>query len=117
MLLLVDDDDLFRAALADNLRDDGYQVAEYKTTRSIPITALHDVCILLIDWVSEHRSGLSFIQQFHETYPAARVVVITAAGWQGTHAGSESHLTFLPKPLFYDRLVETLRSFTPRPCI
>jgi DNA-binding NtrC family response regulator len=107
MVLLIDNDDLFRSALASNLRDDGYQVREYDTTGSVPIQNLQDIDALLIDWASERGHGTGFIRRFHEAFPTVPVIVITAPGTQAAETAAD-HITFLPKPLPYDSLVETL---------
>jgi DNA-binding NtrC family response regulator len=116
MVLLVDNDDLFRSALASNLRDDGYQVQEYAATGSIPVHDLRGIDALLIDWAIERHSGRKFVKRFHEAYPSVPVIVITAVGKQPTER-SAGHITFLPKPLHYEALVETLGNARPIPTV
>ena len=112
MVLLVDNDDLFRSALASNLRDDGYQVQEHAATGSVPLQDLRDIDALLIDWAIERPKGRGFVKRFHEVYPSVPVIVITAVGKQSTER-SAGHITFLPKPLHYEALVETLVTARP----
>jgi DNA-binding NtrC family response regulator len=112
MVLLVDDDDLFRTALASNLRDDGYQVQEYAETGSVPMHDLQSIDALLIDWAIERRSARKFVKRFHEAYPSIPVIVITAVAKQASERPAD-HITFLPKPLHYEALVETLGAARP----
>ena len=70
MVILLDDDDDFRNALAANLRDDGYTVSHFSRPRDVPpLTSLESVSMLIVDYQMEGEDGLTFADRFHGTHP------------------------------------------------
>lgn len=116
MLLLVDDDDLFRSALAANLREDGFEVVEYPCGLLVPLDRLHGVQAVLTDYMMDKEDGLTFARRFHAMWPGVPVIVITAfATAHLEHAAAASdYLTVLQKPLDYDALLARLPGAPPR---
>jgi two-component system nitrogen regulation response regulator GlnG len=110
MLVLVDDNDLFRSALAANLRDDGYQVLEFSSGTSVPVDQLNGVDALLSELAMAGESGLHLARRFHAHHPSVPVVILTRAASvlsdQVAHLG---YVTVLPKPLDYDALASFLQ--------
>jgi two-component system response regulator RegA len=111
MLLLVDDDDPFRSALAANLRDDGYEVVEFNSAESVPLDRLSGIAILLTDYLMKKEDGLAFAKRFHARFPGVPVIMITA--FATAHLESEvarfDYLTLLQKPVDYDQLLHLLQ--------
>lgn len=117
MLLLVDDDELFRGALAANLRDDGYEVIEYEEGRAVRFERVRDVQAVLTDYLMGKEDGLAFAERFHAAFPEVPVVIITAYATMHleNHVAMHPYLTLLGKPLDYAHLLEVLRCRVPLP--
>ena len=63
--VLLDDDESFRNALAENLRDDGFAVIEYSTARDVPpLNALGEVRVVVTDYDMPGTDGLTFADTF-----------------------------------------------------
>ena len=78
-ILLLDDDNDFRTALAENLRDDGHRVVEFDTPpEDADSSDLDDVGVLVADYHLPRQSGLAFADAFHAAHPRVPVIVITA---------------------------------------
>jgi len=102
---LIDDDDDFRAALAANLRDDGYEVVEARSDGDMPATARpHDPDILITG--SHYAQSVSFCDRFHGQHPSVPIILITALRTDllEREAASRGFLTLIDKPLDYDEL-------------
>jgi len=110
MLLLVDDDELFRGALAANLREDGFEVREYASGEAVPIGQLQGVQLVLTDYMMDKEDGLTFAQRFHRAHPEVPVIVITAFATAHLESAVEAsdYLTLLHKPLDYEELLARL---------
>jgi len=107
IVLLVDDDESFRSALAENLRDDGYGVIEYAAAQEVPpLGGLTAVSVLVTDYDMPGTDGLSFADRFHAAHP--RVPIIMVTGSCTTHlqaqAAARGFVSLLPKPFQYDTL-------------
>lgn len=112
-ILLVDDDETFRNALVELLRDDGHAVEAYGSIRAVPpLEALTPAALITDYQLGEAEDGLSFARRFHAVHPHAAIVIVTA------HASD--HLlqtvtqmpfaTVLRKPLPYDNLHRLLHT-------
>lgn len=114
-LLLLDDDDDFRTALADNLRDDGYVVLEFRTPSQVPsMTNLTGVDAVIIDDQMPGEDGLTFTDRFHAAYPDVPVVMVTAylTHYLEAQVANRGFMQILRKPLDYEdlqHLLQTLR--------
>ncbi|MGD9765728.1 MAG: response regulator [Candidatus Binatia bacterium] len=111
MILLLDDDDDFRVALAANLADDGYDVRQFARPADIPtLTSLEPIAVLILDYQMEGEDGLSFADRFHIAQPNVPIVILTAY-WSG-HLDSEiARRTFISlrrKPIDYDDLLKLI---------
>ncbi|MEO8601355.1 MAG: response regulator [bacterium] len=114
MVLLLDDDDDFRAALADNLRDDGHTVEQFGCAADVPLlTSLEPVSLLIVDQQLEGESGLEFADRFHATHPDVPVIMITA--YDSRHLRAEvarrDFIMLRRKPIDY---AEVARLLPPR---
>ncbi len=107
MVLLIDDDDNFRHALAENLRDDGFQVVDYAAARELPpLTALGAVKVLVTDYDLPGTNGLILAERFHAAYPNVPIIMVTGAYTRHLEAQAAARglVLVLPKPLEYDKL-------------
>lgn len=110
MVLLIDADADFRAALAANLLDDGYQVAEFARTAEVPLHRLEQLTMLILDYQVAGEDGLAFADRFHATHPGVPVVMTSA--YCSTHLESEvaarPFMTLRRKPIDYEELAVLL---------
>lgn len=78
-ILLLDDDNDFRSALAENLRGDGHRVVELDTPTDAPaFEELYDIGVVVADYHLPSQTGLAFVDAFHAVHPAVPVIVVTA---------------------------------------
>ena len=110
-VLLLDDDDSFRNALAENLRDDGYNVAEYTTAHEVPpLTALGEVRAVVTDYDMPGTNGLIFADMFHAVHPNVPVIMVTSACTKTleAQAAARDFVSLLRKPIEYGQLYHLL---------
>ena len=106
MLILVDDDDLFRSALAANLREDGYEVLEYASGRAIALDRLSGVDALLTDYHMADEDGLHLAERVHAAMPRVPIVIMSAfaPAQLAKEVAARRYPTLLPKTLNYEEL-------------
>jgi two-component system C4-dicarboxylate transport response regulator DctD len=110
-VLLLDDDDGFRNALAESLRDDGYDVAEYTTAYEVPpLTALGEVRAVVTDYDMPGTNGLIFADRFHAMYPNVPIIMVTSACTKNleAQAAARNFVSLLRKPIEYGQLYHLL---------
>lgn len=108
LVLLVDDDDVFRERLARALRErrfevrtaDGYDAALAAAQAESPEYAV-------VDLRMPGRSGLSLVRALHQMDPSTRIVVLTGYGSIATAVDAIrlGAVQYLPKPADADDLV------------
>ena len=106
-IVLLDDDESFRNALAENLRDDGYDVVEYATAREVPpLNALGEVGVVVTDYDMPGTNGLTFADSFHAVYPNVPIIMVTGVCTKNleTQAAARGFVCLLRKPIQYDQL-------------
>jgi two-component system, NtrC family, nitrogen regulation response regulator GlnG len=111
MVLLVDDDDVFRSALAANLREDGHRVEEFHAPRDLPeLATLEEVSVLITDYQLSGEDGLTLADRFHGAHPRAPVFMVTSYWTEHleAEAARRDFLTLLRKPLDYDEIARLL---------
>lgn len=111
VILLVDDDESFRSALAENLRDDGYAVIEYAAAQEVPpLGGLTEVSVVVTDYDMPGTDGLAFADRFHAAHPRVPIIMVTGscATHLQTQATARGFFSLLPKPFPYDRLYRLL---------
>ena len=111
MILLLDDDDTFRSALAETLRDDGYEVADYAEPSQLPPLGTFDrVTNVIADWQMPTSDGITFADKFHAVHRDVPVIVITAYSTDGLEAqvAARPFVQLLPKPVDYGTLLSLL---------
>ena len=112
-VLLVHDNDLFRAALAESLRDDGYVVHEYAAPLHLPpLPSLPQVQVVITDCEPLDPIGTAFLRAFHTNHPATPIVLVTA--WPPHDllipGVAPSCLRLLVKPVRYEDVYAMLRT-------
>jgi two-component system response regulator MprA len=114
-LLLVEDDDDVRDAIAASLRDEGYVVAEAGNGR-LALEWLRrnaDPCLVLLDLWMPVMSGVEMRAQMVQDprLAALPLVVVTAAGDGKAQAEEMGAIGYLRKPLDLRDLLETVERF------
>ena len=75
-IVVVDDEDTFRIALAENLRDDGHPVEECRDP--LAVGRLEDADVVVTDYEMDTMTGLAFADLVHAARPCIEVVLVTA---------------------------------------
>ena len=75
-VVVVDDAEAFRQALAENLRDDGHPVREHADPREVG--SLDDVDVLITDFEMRSMDGVAYADLVHAEWPRIVIVLITA---------------------------------------
>jgi DNA-binding NtrC family response regulator len=105
-ILVVDDDEVFREALADNLRADGHEVEECGSTAGA-LAAMKDgrFSLMISDYSMPGGNGIELTDRFH-ALQAEPAVIVTAYSNPilQTQLKSREHLSLLRKPADYDEL-------------
>ena len=112
-ILLLDDDEVFRQALAETLQDDGYRVHAYADPAlAPPLTELPEALVLISDYRMRSADGLSYADKFHQDRPNARVVLITSFSTAPLEAevARRPFMRLLSKPLEYGALLDLLHA-------
>jgi two-component system response regulator MprA len=114
-LLLVEDDDDVRDAIAASLRDEGYVVAEAENGRRALewLRRNADPCLVLLDLWMPVMSGMEMRAQMVQDprLAALPLVVVTAAGDGKAQAEEMGAIGYLRKPLDLRDLLETVERF------
>jgi DNA-binding NtrC family response regulator len=110
MVLLLDDDEDFRLALAANLSDDGHRVRHFASPVGIEVPFKESVSMLIVDYEMGGEDGLSFADRFHVAYPDVPVVMVTAyrSEFLDHQIAARPFITFRRKPVDYDDLARLL---------
>ena len=118
-LVLIDHDDDFRHALAENLRDDGFGVIEYADPNDLEsTTSLERAAAVLQDYATE--DSLRFAARVHVQHPTLPIVVMTAYAAPQLEAriAATRYIALLRKPFSYTDFYDWLRQrlvLTTRP--
>ncbi len=111
-VMVVDDDDAVRGAVADALRDSGYKVVEASTgegalrrleRRTPPVVLVSDIDL------GPGMSGLELAATVHELWPTIGVLLVS--GGAGASAGGDE---FLGKPFSTDRFIARVTAIAAR---
>jgi DNA-binding NtrC family response regulator len=114
-ILIVDDDDAFRSALSESIRDLGHQVIEANRAGEA-LERISDVDVTFLDLKIPGMSGIDFLR---ESKPTAPVIVLTAFAdssntIEAIKLGAFDHLT---KPVGREDLKRVLAEALKRPQI
>ena len=112
---VVEDEDILRISIADDLRDAGFHVEDFPN----PIAALKSIRtnapdIILTDIRMPYMSGIELLQKVKEISPSTFVVVMTAHGSveNAVKAMKYGAYDYLTKPFKTAELLFSLRGFT-----
>jgi DNA-binding NtrC family response regulator len=111
MVLLLDDDDDFRLALAAHLIDDGYEVAHFPTPAHLPrLASLQGLTMLILDYQMQGEDGLSFADRFHVVHPDVPIVMVSAYRSEFLKAATAARgfIALRAKPIDYEELARML---------
>jgi DNA-binding NtrC family response regulator len=113
MVLLIDDDDEFRDALAAMLSDDGRTVWDFSRPGDVPdLERCRDVSAVVLDYEMAGENGLEFADRFHAVHPRVPVLMVTAScgGNLDAEVAKRGYMTMCRKPIDYDDLTRLLPS-------
>jgi CheY-like chemotaxis protein len=80
-ILLVDDDELFRAMLRRTLANEGYDVVEAANgNEAMKVQRDTPAALLLTDLFMPEKEGLETIQEFRRKHPAVKIIAMTGGG-------------------------------------
>jgi len=111
-ILVVDDDAEMRALLADELRQEGYEVAEAADgAEAVVACRSSEFDLLLMDKNMPGPSGLDLLPGFRRTCPRARIVMMTAFGDVPSYveAAEKGAADFLFKPFRMEEMKAAVR--------
>jgi DNA-binding NtrC family response regulator len=75
-IVVVDDEETFRTALAENLRDDGHPV--HDAADPLAVGTLDGIDVVITDYEMDTMNGIAFADLVHFARPGVEVVLITA---------------------------------------
>ena len=115
-VLVVDDDEAFRGALTECLRDDGYGVMDFSGVHELPpLPTLGEVAAVVTDYDMAGTDGLTFADMFHAARPETPIIMVTAYSTPQLEAdiATRNFLSVLRKPFDYDELHSRLGELVP----
>lgn len=117
-ILVVDDDEAIREALAEVLEDEGYQVRSAANGREalrLLRSAAAAPAVILLDLMMPVMSGWDFreAQRQDAALASIPVVVLSADRDVAAKAASVQAQGYLPKPVSLDTLLDTVSRYCP----
>jgi DNA-binding NtrC family response regulator len=106
-IILVDNETIFRVALAEMLRDDGHEVFDYPAATAVPaFDTLPAAAILLTDFEMPGPNGVVLADAFRRARPSAQAILLSAYTMPVVDGAVATRpwLRFMSKPLDYDVL-------------
>ncbi len=106
-IILVDDETIFRLALAETLRDDGHEVFDYPSATAVPaFVTLPAAAILVTDFEMPGPNGVALADAFRRARPSAQAILLSAYTIPAVDGAVATRpwLRFMSKPLDYDVL-------------
>jgi len=106
-ILVVEDERLFRVAVAGMLREDGHDVLEFAQPAHLPsLLAIGRVDLLLCDYELPGENGLALADRFHAAHAARPIILVTGYRTHrlDTEAARRPLLHLVEKPVRYDEL-------------
>jgi two-component system nitrogen regulation response regulator GlnG len=117
MVLLLDDDEGFRTALGELLREDGHSVRAYGSiTEMPPLDEITGPAALITDYqLGGSEDGLAFAQRFHAAHPRVPVILATAFATDYLTQAVDAlpYVSLIRKPLDYGHLHTLLHTRAP----
>ena len=117
-VLVVDDDDAWRAALKDSLEREGFHViAVARSEWTLPAIELYRPAVLVLDNVMPGPTlGLDLLPTLHRRWPGLPIVMMTAFGGLGTadEALRQGATAYFDKPFRVSDLAEEIHRLARR---
>jgi len=113
MVLLLDDDEDFRRALAANLAYDGYRVRDFARPADVPPPPFAEsISVVIVEFEMDGEDGLSFADRFHAAHPDVPVVMLTAywSDFLDREIAARNFIALRRKPVDYEELARLLPS-------
>jgi DNA-binding NtrC family response regulator len=110
-ILVVDDEEDARLALAKILVNEGYDVASAGNgIEALDFLRKRDFELIITDLNMPEMNGLSFLRELNHSYPASNVIMITAYGEVESYleAMTLGAFEYINKPFRYDDLKKVL---------
>ncbi len=110
-LLIVDDDDAFRAALASAMEARGFDVTPVPSgSAALASLASHECGLVLLDLKMPDMSGIDVLDRIRERFPGVEVILLTGHGTIDTAVAATRRgaFHFLTKPCSPDEVEVTL---------
>jgi CheY-like chemotaxis protein len=110
-LLLVDDEEQIRHALAPLLRSLGFEVVEAAHGREAVTRYQREgpFRLVLMDLSMPHMDGMEAFREIRSLDPAAKVIILSGYNPTGTIGPEQGLCGFLQKPFRLDQIKESLR--------
>ena len=112
-ILLVDDDDVFRAALKKQLQLRGYQVQDVRSgDESISFTRRNKPEVVILDQAMPVMDGFQTLKKIKKIHPAAQVIMLTGYGSAeaACEAGKPNIFMCLKKPCGIEEIVAVIET-------
>jgi len=112
-ILVADDEFLIRWSLSEALKQDGYEVKAVEDgEKALEAIKNESFDFVITDLVMPGKSGWEVLEQVRETYPKAKVVIVTAYGAQDTEgvAKEKGAYGYIEKPQIIDKVKDLLKS-------
>ena len=110
-ILVVEDDDLQRELISENLRQEGYQVLEARTSReALDRVSQNPVEIAVVDYKLGEESGLELIKELKRRNPLITPIMVTAFASIETavEAIKQGAYDYVVKPVDFQKFLLTL---------
>jgi DNA-binding NtrC family response regulator len=110
-ILLVEDESITRASIADVLRNDGFEVEEARDgAQALQIFGRQRFDLVITDFVMPELNGFKLIARVHSFSPLTPVILITAyLSKDSGQAILQGTAEFIGKPIDLDVLLETVK--------
>lgn len=115
-ILLVDDDDQLRSAIAEILENEGYEVWEVATIKEAVQCFDSTISLLICDIVLPEENGIEFITKVKAHYSRLPIIAISGgvSGAYSEHYLKSAELlgasAVLKKPFRFEDLIEQVKS-------
>jgi DNA-binding NtrC family response regulator len=114
LVCIIDDDELVRAKIAQDLRGLGFEAIEVGDSRDLPkVLSERPVDAVVVDLVMPEKDGVELIAEIRSGWPKVRIVAISGGGRIGPNlylniAKQMGAAACLVKPVSVKALVEAL---------
>jgi two-component system response regulator RegA len=110
-VLVVEDDEVTRSFLADNLAADGFKVASASGVgEGLRAIEVRQPTLVVLDLILEDGSGLELVRRLRELHPRVRIVILTGYGNIATAVAAvkAGAVDYLAKPADADEVINAL---------